>query len=323
MRNLRWFALTLTLSRRERGPDVGDLRYPVLLMRRYVYTTHSCRFAGPAGPSSRSCRDAGTAPSRCPGRSGCRCTASRPSSVTPSNSGASSCAEILADPRRVLHLLDVVVAVVDGMVGRQAVRACSRGRALANSRRKAMSKASRPQQASASRIRRPSGTAATPRLLRRSRQSRDGRSCTAADTSPPRVVEPHVLPLELDLQRRIVPGELQQVVHGRRIGVPIALVNQLGEDEIVPRRGRRPRNRPSSCSGTGPSWKRAEDVGDHVGAELPGLVDHHPQCRAGCSWPSQPQVKSQGEKITPLRQPKSIASRHGSPCRSSRRPSCR
>ena len=45
-----------------------------------------------------------------------------------------------------------------------------------------------------------------------------------------------------------------------------------------------------------------------------------PTCRAssittrvprGCSWPSQPQVRSRGEKITPVRQPKSIPSRQG------------
>ena len=56
--------------------------------------------------------------------------------------------------------------------------------------------------------------------------------------------------------------------------------------------------------------KRAQEVRDHVGAELAGLVDHDARPR-GCSWPSQPHVMSRGEKITPARQPKSIPSKQG------------
>ena len=89
-----------------------------------------------------------------------------------------------------------------------------------------------------------------------------------------RVLQADVLALELHFQRRVVPGEFQQIVHARRIGIPIAVVDDLGEDEIVAAGGRglvidlRRTQEPAQL-------ERAEDVGDQVRADLPGLVDHH------------------------------------------------
>ena len=62
-----------------------------------------------------------------------------------------------------------------------------------------------------------------------------------------RVLGPDVHLLELDGQRRVVAHVLQQVMDRRGVGVPVAVVDELGEDEIVAAGGRRPRGRPWCC----------------------------------------------------------------------------
>ena len=82
--------------------------------------------------------------------------------------------------------------------------------------------------------------------------------------------------LNLMVKRRVVADVLEQVVDRRGVGVPVAVVDELGEDEIV------------AAGGVGlvvdlgaaeepAELVAAQQVGDVVGPDLPGLVDHHPQ----------------------------------------------
>ena len=90
------------------------------------------------------------------------------------------------------------------------------------------------------------------------------------------VLGPHAHLLELDGQGRVVPDVLEQVVNGRRIGVPVAVVHELGEDEIVAA------GRVGLVVDLGAAQEPAElvaaqQVSHVVGADLAGLVDHNPQ----------------------------------------------
>ena len=72
----------------------------------------------------------------------------------------------------------------------------------------------------------------------------------------------------------MVAGVFQQVVDCRRIGVPIALVDQLGEHQIVAGGGGRLVIDLRGAEEP-PKLETAEDIRNDVGTQLPGLGNYH------------------------------------------------
>ena len=88
----------------------------------------------------------------------------------------------------------------------------------------------------------------------------------------PRVFQADVLAFELHFHRRVVADVLQKIMHRRRIGIPIAVVDQLREHQVVATGGGRLVIDLRAAQET-PKLERAEDIRNQIRPKLPGLVD--------------------------------------------------